>query len=261
MSSLVGKLRTEAQLAVLAADQFLIERQGGDGHWRDYNLEPGRSESWITGCVGYALCHCGPAARPQCIALHRAEESLLASRRSGGWGYNRQTACDADSTSWVIRFLAQVSALKDISALSLLSKYITPTGSVHTFGTPDRFGSWAMEHEEVAPLVGLALLAAGEHQLAAQVRASVLSTWIEGYGWKPFWWRSSAYALAQNLEFLSASGGIPKDLAADEFARLHCASAPESAFEAAQRLSSAVHLDDLVRDTALWRVHSGATVK
>jgi hypothetical protein len=119
---------------------------------------------------------------------------------------------------------------------------VTSTGAVRTFGSADRFGSWAMEHDEVTPLAGLALLAAGERRLAAQVRASVLNTWVAGYGWKPFWWRGGAYASAQNLDFLSAGGGIPKDLAADEQARLLCAPAPESAFEAAQRLAAAVHL-------------------
>jgi hypothetical protein len=99
-----------------------------------------------------------------------------------------------------------------------------------------------MEHDEVTPVAGLALLAAGEHQLAAQLRASVLKSWVAGYGWSPFWWNTSAYVSAQSLEFLSASGGIPNELAADECARLLRAAAPGSAFETAQRLTAVAHL-------------------
>jgi hypothetical protein len=243
MSSPKHELRANVQRAVDAATQFLTAHQDDDGYWRDYDLEPGRAEAWITGCVGYALSQNIPIAQSRQTALHRAAETLLAAQRPGGWGYNRRTACDADSTSWVIRFLAQLGTLNEGSVLSLLSRYVTVTGAVRTFDSPDRFGSWAMEHNEVTPLVGLALLASGERGPVAQIRASVLSSWIAGYGWKPFWWRSGVYATAQNLNFLLFSGGIPKYLAADERARLLHAPMPESAFETAQQLAVALHLD------------------
>src|SRR5688572_790490 len=146
----------DAQRALALAENFLTKRQDGDGHWRDYELAPGRSEAWITACVGYALCQRVHAGRSQRIALDRATEVLLTSRRPEGWGYNLQTACDADSTSWVIRFLAR-EGLNEVSASALLGRYVTPTGTVRTFASADRFGSWAMEHDEVAPLAGLAL--------------------------------------------------------------------------------------------------------
>src|ERR1700730_3925101 len=200
MSNLALNLRV--QHAIFAALSFLTLSQDDDGYWRDYQLPPGRSEAWTTACVGYALLAASRYERVSEFALHRAAAVLLAAQRPEGWGYNRNTACDADSTSWVVRFLAQFGTLDGISALAVLSPYVTPTGRIRTFASVDRFGSWALEHDEVAPLAGLALLAAGEYHHAAGIRAAVLDSWAE-YGWRPFWWHGRAYVCAQSLEFLS----------------------------------------------------------
>lgn len=226
--------------AVAAAERFLTERQDDDGHWRDYQLEPGRSEAWVTACVGYALCRAGRGAA---TPVRQAADALLASARPGGWGYNRHTACDADSTAWVIRFLAELGALDGLQPASLIGAYVAPSGAVRTFASPERFGSWAAEHAEVTPLAGLALLAAGERELAARLRGAAVNAWTPDGGWPPFWWHGQAYAAAQNLGFLAASGGVPPELAAGERERLSAAPGARSAFEAAQRLTAAVHLD------------------
>src|SRR4051812_35139044 len=112
--------------------------------------------------------------------------ALFAARQTQGWGYNRITSCDADSASWVIRFLARLGRLSGVSASAMLSRYIMPTGRVRTFPSVDRFGSWAMEHDEVAPLAGLALLAAKEPGQVAAIRSAILETWM-GRGWQSFW--------------------------------------------------------------------------
>src|ERR1019366_2121738 len=114
----------------------------------------GRSEAWTTACVGYALLAASRYAQASRPALHRAATALLAARRPEGWGYNRKTSCDGDSTSWVIRFLAQLGAIDGVSAASVLAPYLSSNGRVRTFNSVDRFGSWAMEHDEVAPLAG-----------------------------------------------------------------------------------------------------------
>jgi transposase len=160
---------------------------------------------------------------------------------AGRLGLQQETSCDADSTSWVIRYLAQLGALDGISSAAVLSLYATPTGHIRTFASPDRFGSWAREHDEVAPLVGLALLAAGEHDHAARIRAVVLGARLER-GWRAFWWQGDAYVCAQSLEFLVVSGGIPDAIAKSERERLAEARVPASAFDVAQRLAAAVHL-------------------
>src|SRR6185295_3044416 len=208
-------LNERMRFAVGAAVQFLLQRQDKDGYWRDYQLPPGRSDAWTTACVGCALFAASTYARVSHSTLHRAGTELLSAQRPEGWGYNRKSACDADSTSWVLRFLAQLGILDGISAKVMLSPYVTPNDRVRTFASVDRFGSWALEHNEVAPLAGLALLAAREQQHIASIRRAVLDSWAKG-GWRPFWWHGRAYVCAQSLEFLLLSGGIPEILAQNE---------------------------------------------
>src|SRR6266446_1158594 len=101
-------LNERMRCAVAAAVRLLLLNQDEDGYWRDYQLPPGRSEAWTTACVGCALFAASSYARISQSPLHRAATVLLAAQRPEGWGYNRKTACDADSTSWVLCFLAQL---------------------------------------------------------------------------------------------------------------------------------------------------------
>lgn len=224
-----------------SANRFLTGCQGDEGTWRDYELEPGPSDAWITACVGHALLRGSSIPRARAAALHRAAQALLAGKRPAGWGYNSRTACDADSTSWALRFLARMRALQDVSATSLLGAYTTSNGGIRTFASPERFGSWAGEHTEVTALAGLALLAAGERRGVDRLRAAVLATWADDQGWHPFWWRTDTYVRAQSLEFLLASGGIPAHVAAAERARLSRSPVPVSSFERALTLAIGVY--------------------
>ncbi len=233
-----------------AAASFLIRCQDVDGYWRDYQLAPGRSEAWTTACVGYALLAASRWASTSRAPLDRAAAALLAARRPGGWGYNNKTACDADSTSWVIRFLARHEALGDVPAAGVLSPYVTATYRIRTFASFDRFGSWATEHDEVAPMAGLALLAAREDALVARIRAAVLDSWAER-GWRPFWWQGRSYVCAQSLEFLSLTGGIPDEVSESERHFLAALSPSTSAFDTAQRLVAALHVNAMVQASHL----------
>jgi hypothetical protein len=236
--------------AIDAGVGFLLRSQDEDGYWRDYQLPPGRSEAWTTACVGCALIATSGYAGLEDAGLHRATAALLAARRPEGWGYNRNTACDADTTSWALRLLGQLGALDGISAQTTLGRYVTPTHHVRTFASVDRFGSWGLEHDEVAPVAGLALLAAHEHRLVEGIRAAIIGSWAQGR-WRPFWWYGRAYVCAQSLEFLSGSGGIPDDIARDERGSLAESTTPRSAFEAAQQLTAAVYL---VAMCDMWRL-------
>jgi hypothetical protein len=243
-------LNSRIERAIAAAVWFLLRSQDEDGYWRDYQLPPGRSEAWTTACVGCALVAASRYAPVGEAALDHAAAALLAARRPEGWGFNRKTACDADTTSWALWLLSQLGALDGISTEATLGLYVTPTHRVRTFASVDRFGSWALENDEVAPIAGLALLAAQERRLVEGIRAAVLDAWAQER-WRPFWWYGRAYVCAQSLEFLSGSGGIPDDLTRDERGRLAQSATPGSTFEAAQQLTAAVHLLAM-RD--IWRL-------
>jgi len=226
------------------AASFIASRQDADGYWRDYRLEPGQSEAWTTACVGFALFHVAGS----CMEVDKAARILLSTKRPDGWGYNSRTPCDADTTSWVIRFLSAMGAMEGIDSANLLSNYLTHSGRVRTFPSSDHFGSWGQEHDEVAPLAGMALFSSGELNLAEKLRQGVLNR----ASWKPFWWRCYSYVCAQSLEFLSLSGGIPNEIKKREASILACLShSPSSAFDLAQRLSATVYLDGDMQCCAL----------
>ena len=217
------------------AVSFLLSRQDEDGLWRDYQLEPGRSTSWVSAYVGYALVQA--IGRDRSLSL--TVDALRSSKRTGGWGYNSHVACDADSTSWVIRFLAAMDELDNIDAAELLDPYVTPTsGRVRTFYSAERFGSWGWEHDEVAPIAGMALMAAGEHALATRIRHGVLNA----PSWKSFWWRCASYVGAQNLAFLNLSGGIPDQIRNREVKCIDDWPTASSTIDLAQRISAALSL-------------------
>ncbi|WP_157172715.1 hypothetical protein [Nocardia exalbida] len=238
---------------IAAACEFLVSHQDADGYWRDYELPPGRSESWITGCVGVALNSAENLLVPdprRTLALDRAVAALRDSQRPGGWGYNRSVSCDADTTSWVVRLMATRDIGYPLTA-DVFTDYITPVGAVRTFPSPV-FGSWAEEHDEVAPMAGLALLALGDTLTIENIRAHTVRRHLDNGKWDSFWWRSDAYVAAHNLTFLALSGGIPRGIAEAERERLSEAVGPadgcldpgcEPSFDIAQRLITAVRLE------------------
>jgi hypothetical protein len=151
-----------------------------------------------------------------------------------------------------VRLLA-TRDLEPTASSSILTKHLTSTGGVRTYLLPEMSGSWANEHDEVAPMAGLALLAVGDRATVDLIRAHTLSRHRARGGWLPFWWHSDAYAAAHNLTFLASSGGIPPQVAVVERQRLDDAcvsvnagtdSEGESSFDTAQRLISAVRLHE-----------------
>jgi hypothetical protein len=212
------------------ATDFLLDHQDEDGYWRDYCVGPAqsRSDAWITACVGYVLARTTSYG----AEIEKAASALRAIRRPNGWGYNIHAACDADTTAWVIRFLASVDGLDGINVAGLLSRFITVNGRVKTFETEERHGRWASEHDEVAPLVGIALHASGEQDLAQRVRENT----IRAANWQSFWWHCYSYGCAQNLEFLMLGGGVTDEVHRRETTRLAQLGSPSSAFDHANRV-------------------------
>ena len=199
--------RLDLERRVTVAEDFLLGRQDAQGLWPDFELAPGRSEAWTTAGVAFALAQ-PPLHRSAGSALRRAADALHRLRREGGWGYNRHTAADADTTSWTLRFLTQIDDVRSLEAARLLMTFVDGEGSAHTF-RGDRFGTWSGVHADVAPLVGLALDGAGASEAASMVRAACSKGEVDhDPPWRSFWWTSDAYAVARNLELLSTGSGV-----------------------------------------------------
>jgi len=197
--------------AIIAAEQFLLSHQSSDGLWRDYPaLQPGCSEAWTTGVVGCSLAT--PPVASNRRLLVKAAEALHSIATPNGWGYNRQTACDADSTAWVWRFLAQLEFPTERSAVRDLQRFIGDDQAVHTF-LGGQFGTWAQSHPDVTPVVGLACLAVhASPKFTDLIREAALAHRAANGLWHSFWWNTDSYAIARNLEFLSALNGIPGEI-------------------------------------------------
>src|SRR5581483_3612011 len=197
-------------------------------------LRPGASESWTTAWVGWCLTRAFSGGRTRQFQIRdsckRAAAALCPSRGEGGWGYNRRTGPDADTTSWVLRFLSACGVC--IEPADDLAPYIDTGGGVHTFREAG-FGSWTDAHDDVAANAGLALLTTSASQpLLARVRNRL----ARRFPWETFWWSTPTYGAAWALRLLSASGGFSDQIRKE--AQSWIADLPESAsgFEVAHRL-------------------------
>jgi hypothetical protein len=226
------------EAAVCEAVDFLLEQQDRDGFWREFDLQPGASEAWTTAWVGWCLCRMVLRERAQRARIRescrRAAAALRDSRIVGGWGYNRRAGPDADTTSWVLRFLSACGF--NIEPIVYLGPHVDSGGGVHTFRELD-FGSWTDAHDDVAANAGLALLTASTSQhLALRIRQRL----VRRFPGKTYWWATPTYGVAWSLRFLTASGGLPhaiRSLAGNWIGNL-----PESvsSFEVAHRIIAVV---------------------
>ncbi len=225
--------------AVAAGVERLLQAQAGDGLWPDFDLEPGASDAWTTACVSLALAEV-PVVAEVLSALGRAADALHRMHRSEGWGYNRRTAVDADSTAWALRFLALIDDLRAVDGRRALTGFLDLDGHVHTF-RGDRFGAWSGVHADVAPVVGLALHAVGAGDVV--VRTPPPQPEHDGAPqapWQAFWWACDAYAVARNLELCRIGNGVPRDLARRIAGWLDGADGHGDAFCLSQLLACAV---------------------
>ncbi|MBJ7518107.1 MAG: hypothetical protein JHC84_00305 [Solirubrobacteraceae bacterium] len=242
MSSLTASPPRTAD-PVRAGDAWLLAAQDRDGAWRDYALEPGASDAWVTAVVAHALAV--PPVAPEAVgAIGRAADFLHAVRRPSGWGYNDRAATDADSTSWALALLLAVDDLRGVDPVALLAPRLDARGGAHTFAGA-RFGGWAGEHPEVTAVAADVLRAADPASpVAAAAIARVRETQRRRGGWPAYWWTSDAYATARSL--LTLHGAAALDDRARHAARQWLAGAPCAArtpFDLAHVVLAAVALD------------------
>jgi hypothetical protein len=202
-------LRPQAEASLRAGVEYLLERQDGEGFWPDYELRAGASHAWTTAWVGWCLAGCAQGPRAS-QALRRASAAVLTSATPGGWGYNRETGADADSTAWAVNFLAACGYACRPFASDLLPRYVSPAGAVRTFLDP-LTGTWSDPHLDVGAIVGLALLNCGARpDLVSRIRTSLLDRVGHDGTWPSFWWASRTYATVWAALLGRRTGGLPQ---------------------------------------------------
>lgn len=203
------------QLAEKRGAQFLLERQGPDGFWRDFLTPAGEASEWPTGFIGTALV----LAKADANAVMRATEALVANQNAdGGWGYNEDVPSDADSTACVLRFLALVGQpgnSLERAVRVLCAHQRMEDGGISTYresgpirrymgvGPWMRFRGWCSPHTEVTAAAGCALATVAPNNLRREVDAAwrfVRARQCSDGSWSSYWWTSPHYTVLQAVE-------------------------------------------------------------
>lgn len=219
----------------------LLQRQDQDGFWREFDLQPGASEAWTTAWVGWCLTRAVPDGSAQALRIRtscgRAAASVWNAQRSGGWGYNRRSGPDADTTSWVLRFLT-ARGLR-VEPAGFLTPYIDPGGGVHTF-RDSGYGAWTHAHDDVAANAGLALVST---PTARSLVARIERRLVARFPGDTYWWSTPIYGAAWMLRFIDACGDVSETV--HDRARRWIEDLPpsDSPFELAHRLLASRHTE------------------
>jgi prenyltransferase beta subunit len=147
--------------AIRKGVQFLIKMQSPDGAWRDFALEPGESDSWVTayvgGCLSRVLLELTTPGHDE--ALNRAIQWLRGVMRAGGgWGYNGNCPVDSDSTALSVLLLSCSENSLPEMCYDRLLEFQRTDGGFATFERRDPANAWGVSHPDVSPVVLHALL-------------------------------------------------------------------------------------------------------
>jgi hypothetical protein len=191
---------------------FLLSQQAHTGRWRDFLLPPGPSDEWVTAFV--ASCMLETPEQTAHTAAWRAWQALLCRRRgTPGWGYNRLTPADADSTAWALRLAAGLGILQDervAAARHFLAGHMLADGSLTTYAAHDPMQPHTRLSEE-GSLTGWhaahACVTAAAAPFAGAPAWRVLAGQQAAAGhWQGYWWWDDEYTTALAAEALAASG-------------------------------------------------------
>jgi Prenyltransferase and squalene oxidase repeat len=209
--------------AIARAVAFLLASRSRSGWWRDFSgvLENGLtwragcSDEWVTAFVATAL-----ASLPERSAQQAAREAwdLLRRRRppGAGWGYNRLTPGDADSTAWGLRLAEAVGERLSPHAIAgrdALARHVIADGGLTTYtldafdrppstrtSREDAYGGWACTSH--ACVTAVAARAIADDRPLDFLRRSQRS---DG-SWSGYWWADPEYTTALASEALAATG-------------------------------------------------------
>jgi hypothetical protein len=142
-----------------------------------------------------------PEARAPAL---RAAKWLLANRPyPAGWGYNRRSGADADSTAHALLLLSAAGFDADPADVDFIEAHARPDGGFATFQGP---GSWGASHADVTPAATLALPRARREARRAAVLHHVERARLPDGSWPAYWWRTHHYSTYWNVRLRRALG-------------------------------------------------------
>jgi hypothetical protein len=190
--------------------RWLIGAQLQSGLWRDFHVPTGVSDEWVSGFVGAQLASTGDACA-RAAASASLERLRRRQRRHGGWGYNGDHPCDADSTAWALRLATGLVDPDEPMAdrgRRFIAAHLRDDGALATF--IDREGVVAVTGlPEDASLAGWLFV----HDCVTAAAAAFLPERSTDYlrgrqgddgAWTGYWWEHSAYPTWMSTEALRA---------------------------------------------------------
>ncbi|MCU1278603.1 MAG: type 2 lantibiotic biosynthesis protein LanM, partial [bacterium] len=179
--------------AIDAGRDFLQRAQRSDGCLRDFTMPPGFATTWTTAHACFVL----DGVTELDELRQRAADYLVATVGADGWGYNRLSGADADSTSQALWTLHRCGRPVPRALVDCLARLQNDDGGFPTYGKSGTFTAegWEVSHPDVTVIVAWVL---GELGGADEARAQALR-WLSRRlvdGVLPaYWWTTPAYAL------------------------------------------------------------------
>ncbi len=186
--------------------------------WRDFMTPAGEASCWPTGFVLSTLC----AAGADRASRARATRALVERQQTdGGWGYNEDTPCDADSTSWAVLALSSDAVQFNDAcgrAAAFLRRHRRPNGGMATYANagPIRrytslprwlpFRGWCRPTVEVSATATRALRAVDLQATDDSGWCYVRSRQRPDGSWGAYWW-TTPHLATQQAVMLGASLG------------------------------------------------------
>jgi hypothetical protein len=193
-----------------AALEFLLGRCYQAGFWRDFHLDIGYSDEWVTAFVGCQLVRAG---QPHGVtAARRGLDWLLRRQRPGtGWGYSAISPPDADSTTWALHLAAALGVETEgtATARAFLSTHVSADGGVATYGsaTPIVFRGKPLDTGEAAGWRAAhdCVTANAASLLGGPVAVALRRRQVASGAWQAHWWRTDLFATAMAAQALMAA--------------------------------------------------------
>jgi len=197
-----GEIRSSLKDAV----RFLQSVQGGDGSWTDYNLPVGVSDQWVTAYAALALAQYGNAfGSSDAVASALNASGWLSENRTyrAGWGYNKVTGPDSDSTAIAIALFDELGLPVMEQDRLFLREHWRDGEGIATYDGP---AAWGTGHWDVTPW--------GYHGLRQEDRELYREGFLRAMGnnrmgngfWRSYWWRNPFYSTFITLEVLERIG-------------------------------------------------------
>jgi len=189
---------------------FLLEGQGDDGTFQDFNLPVGPAEAWVTAMIARLMLVTQRTTTRS--AARKAADSLQSMSRVGRWSYSQTVEPDCDSTSWVKLLFDQFKPDVYHADLQFIRSHQKDKGGFATYLADD---AWGDAHSCVTPVAMLALECENSRDTTAY-------NWLhqqcnEAGVFRGYWWVSAYYPTLMAYTLLRRA---PQPLQVDSVALL-----------------------------------------